>query len=138
RSEFGWHLVRLDGIREAEIRPFDEVRDEITQQLREQQARLRFGEAAEDFSNTVYEQGDSLVLAAEQLGLEVQTAAGVRRNGTDDPSSPLNRPAVLRAIFSPESLSQRQNTETIDIGDSSLLAARVVAHQPARTPGYEE
>lgn len=138
RSEFGWHLVKLDDVREAQLRPFEEVRDEITQQLREEQARLRFGEAAEEFSNTVYEQGDSFALVAERLGLEIRTADEVRRNGTDDPSSPLNRPAVLRAIFSPESLSQRQNTEAIEVGDSILVAARVVDHRPARTPAYEE
>jgi len=138
RSEFGWHLVKLDDVREAQLRPFEEVRDEITQQLREEQARLRFGEAAEEFSNTVYEQGDSFALVAERLGLEIRTADEVRRNGTDDPSSPLNRPAVLRAIFSPESLSQRQNTEAIEVGDSTLVAARVVDHRPARTPAYEE
>lgn len=138
RSEFGWHLVKLDDVREAQLRPFEEVRDEITQQLREEQARLRFGEAAEEFSNTVYEQGDSFALVAERLGLEIRTADEVRRNGTDDPSSPLNRPSVLRAIFSPESLSQRQNTEAIEVGDSTLVAARVVDHRPARTPAYEE
>lgn len=137
-SEFGWHLVRLGGIREAKTRPFEEVRDEITQDLREQQARLRFGEAAEEFSNSVYEQADSLALAAEQLGLEVRTVDSVRRNGTDDPASPLNRPAVLAAIFAPQSLSQHQNTEAIEIGNSSLLAARVVEHHPARMPAYEE
>jgi peptidyl-prolyl cis-trans isomerase D len=138
RSDFGWHLVMLDEVRPAETRPFEEVRDEITRQLREEQARLRFGEAAEEFSNSVYEQGDSFALASERFGLEIRKAEGVRRNGTDDPSSPLNRPAVLRAIFSPESISQRQNTETIEIGDGGLLAARVLEHQPARTPPYEE
>src|SRR5690606_1944356 len=49
-----------------------------------------------------------------------------------------NRPAVRRAIVATESISQRQNTEAIEVGGSTLLAARVVAHQPARTPGYEE
>lgn len=137
-SEFGWHLVRLDGIREAKTKPFEEVRDDITRDLREQQARLRFGEAAEDFSNSVYEQADSLALAAEQLGLEVKTVDEVRRTGTDDPDSPLNRPAVLAAVFAPQSLSQHQNTETIEIGNSSLLAARVIEHRPAKTPAYEE
>jgi len=138
RSEFGWHLVKLDEVREGEIRPFEEVRDEITQQLREEQARLRFGEAAEEFSNTVYEQADSLELAAERLGLEIRTVDELRRDGTDDPSSPLNRPAVLRAIFAPESISQRQNTEAIEVGGSTLVAARVLEHRPARTPAYEE
>lgn len=137
-SEFGWHLVRLEGIREAAIKPFEEVREDITRELRAQQARLRYGEAAEDFSNSVYEQGDSLAPAAEQLGLEVMTADEVRRSGARDPSSPLNRPAVLRAIFAPQSLSQRQNTEAIDIGNGSLLAARVIDYQPARMPAYEE
>lgn len=138
RSEFGWHLVQLDGIREASIRPFEDVREEIGKELREQQARLQFGEAAEEFSNSVYEQADTLAPAAERLGLKVQTAEGVRRTGIDDGDSPLNRPAVLRAIFSPASLEQRQNTETIELGNGGLLAARVLDHQPARVPAYDE
>ena len=45
---------------------------------------------------------------------------------------------MLRAIFAPESISQRQNTEAIEVGGSTLVAARVLEHRPARTPAYEE
>src|SRR5690606_38505497 len=49
-----------------------------------------------------------------------------------------NRPAVRRAIVATESISQRQNTEAIEVGGSTLVAARVLEHRPARTPAYEE
>lgn len=44
KSQFGYHIIRLDDTRQPEIPPLDSVRDQITQQI--QQARLRDAIAA--------------------------------------------------------------------------------------------
>lgn len=39
RSQFGWHIIRLDDTREAQFPPFEEVRDRIAEQM--MQGRLQ-------------------------------------------------------------------------------------------------
>ena len=36
KSQFGWHVIRVDDIREAQLPKLDEVRPQIAQQLQQQ------------------------------------------------------------------------------------------------------
>ena len=66
--------------------------------LKKQQAGRHFAEAAETFSNTVYEQSDSLKPAADKFKLAIQQAQGVTRQGTSVPA--LNNARLLSALKS--------------------------------------
>jgi peptidyl-prolyl cis-trans isomerase C len=39
KTQFGWHIIRLDDTRKPQIPPLDAVRGEITQQLQQQRVR---------------------------------------------------------------------------------------------------
>jgi peptidyl-prolyl cis-trans isomerase D len=128
-SAFGYHVIRLTGIRPEKVKPFDEVKGQIEQDLRRQKGQKQFAEAAEKFQNLVYENSDKLQPAADALQLKVvqsglmsraQVAALAQRN-----------PKLVQAVFSPESLSSKRNTEAIEVGPSTLMAARVIEHKPA-------
>lgn len=43
QSQFGWHIIRVDDLREAQLPPLEEVKDQIQQQL-EQQKMVQFQE----------------------------------------------------------------------------------------------
>jgi peptidyl-prolyl cis-trans isomerase C len=36
KSQFGWHIIRLDDVRQAQLPPFEQVKPQITQQLTQQ------------------------------------------------------------------------------------------------------
>ena len=36
KSQFGWHVIRVDDIRDAQLPNFDEVKPQIAQQLQQQ------------------------------------------------------------------------------------------------------
>lgn len=139
-SEFGYHVIKLTGVRPGVERPFATVRSEIEAEIRKQQSAGRFAEAAENFSNLVYEQADTLAPAAERFGLKVQKAEHVRRSGTDTLADdhPLNQRRLLQELFSAESIGNRRNTQAIDVGGGRLAAARIVEHAPARRLAFEE
>lgn len=128
-SDFGYHIIRLDGISPAKTAPLAEVRGAIVEELRRQQAQRAFADLAESFSNLVYENGDSLQPAATATRLSVQTSGWMTAKTAP---APFNHAGVAAALFSPDSIKSKQNTDAIEVQPGSLVAARVVEHRPAR------
>jgi peptidyl-prolyl cis-trans isomerase D len=131
-SEFGFHIIQLTDIKAPQTRPFEAMRPEIEADLKKQQAQKLFTDSAEAFSNLVYEQADSLQPAAERLKLSVQTAKALTREARPD-AGVLGNQRLLTAIFAPDSVEKKRNTEAIETGTSQLTAARVLQYTPART-----
>lgn len=139
-TDFGFHIIRLSEVKPAQVKPLDEVRADIERDLRTQQAQKKFAEAADQFTNLVYEQADSLQPAAAKLGLKVQTLDDVTRAGVPAaPNQPqLFTPKVIEALFADDSLKSRRNTQAIEVAPSTLVAARVVEHRPAAVRPLDE
>ena len=140
-SEFGYHIIQLTDIKAPKAQSFESLRPSLEADLKKQQAQRKFAEMAETFSNTVYEQSDSLKPVAEKLKLTVQKASKVARNAEAlNPQSKnlLSHPALLQALFSDASLQKQRNTEAIEVAPNTLVSARVVKHQPAATLALTE
>jgi peptidyl-prolyl cis-trans isomerase D len=139
-SDFGFHIIRVTGIKPAQVRPFDEVRGEIESEYRRQQAQRKYAEAAELFSNIVYEQADSLAPAAEKLKLQIRTMDGLTRQGLPPrPGTPqIFSARMIEALFAPDSLKNKRNTEAIEVAPNTLASARVVAYQPPSVRPLEQ
>lgn len=136
-SEFGFHIIQLTDIRAPKTRPFEEMRPEIEADLKKQQAQKLFSESAEAFTNLVYEQSDSLQPAADRFKLKLQTVKGLTREPRAD-AGVLGNQRLLGAIFAPDSVEKKRNTEAIETGSGQLTAARVQAYTPARTQPLAE
>ena len=136
-SEFGFHVIRLDAVRGGQKKPFEEARPEIEAEVRKQLAAREFAGAAEQFSNLVNAQSDSLAPAADKLKLKVQTAT-VQRTPAPGATGALASAKLLEAVFTSESLKSKLNTETVEVGSNQLAAARVVEHQPSRLQALPE
>src|SRR5690606_22151035 len=135
RSEFGVHIVEVTDIKPSSIKALDEVRDEIVAELRGQEAGRRFAELAEQFANTVYEQPDSLAPAAEAIGLEVRTSDWISRESAPEP---FNNERLLNAVFGDEATQKARNTEAIEIGNGTLVSARVKTFEAAKRLPLDE
>lgn len=132
-SDFGFHIIQLTGVRGGDHKSFESVRAQIEQDVRRQLAQKRYAELAEQFSNTAYEQSDSLKPAADLAKLKIQTATVQRKPGLDA-VGPLASAKLLDALFGDESLRNKRNTEAVETGANQLVSARVIKHQPARLP----
>ncbi len=140
QSDFGYHIIKVTGIKPAKVRPFEEVRADIVRELKTQAATRKFAEAAEAFNNTVYEQSESLAPAAEKFKLKVEKSPLVTR--TPDPKAlaalgPLASEKVLGALFSEDAIKNKRNTEAVEVAPNTLVAARVVEHVPASTLAFD-
>ncbi|WAC72113.1 peptidylprolyl isomerase [Roseateles sp. SL47] len=136
-SDFGFHIIKLTGIRGGKLRPLEEVRPEIEAVLRKELAQKRYTEIADDFGNTVYEQSDSLKPAADKFKLTIQKAI-VQRKPATDATGVLASSKLLDAVFSSDTLNNKRNTAAVETGSSQLVSARVVAHHPSRTPALAD
>lgn len=129
-TEFGYHILEVTDVRAPKAPSFEAMRPQLEADLRRQQAQRQFAEAAETFTNSVYEQADSYQGVADKLKLTVEKATGVSRQGLDSVKA-LSHPRVLQALFSADSLGKKRNSEAIEIGPNVLVSARVLAHYPS-------
>ncbi|OGA16151.1 MAG: hypothetical protein A3I63_02610 [Betaproteobacteria bacterium RIFCSPLOWO2_02_FULL_66_14] len=136
-SEFGFHVIRLDAVQAGHSRSLEEVRKELSGELAKQKGSKHFAEAAEAFSQMVYEQPDSLEPAAQRFKLPIQKTEWLARKGAEAPS-PLNQPRVLAALFTQDAITARRNTDAIEVATNVLVSARVVAHQPETQRKFDE
>jgi len=136
QSEFGWHVIKLVEIAPAKTRPFEDVRAQIETDLRRQKVAQKFAAAADQFQNLVYEQADTLGPAGKALGLAVQTSPMVTRAQAQQIA--LGNAKLIQALFSPESISGKRNTDAIEVGPNALMAARLLEYKPAAPRPFDD
>ncbi|MBX3644481.1 MAG: SurA N-terminal domain-containing protein [Rubrivivax sp.] len=131
-SDFGYHIIQLTGQRGGAKKSFESVRPEIESEVKKQLAQRRYAEAAEQFTNTVYEQSDSLQPVIDKLKLEKHTAL-VQREPAPGATGPLASAKLLEAVFGNDAVHNKRNTDAVEVGPSQLASARIVEYMPART-----
>jgi len=136
QSDFGWHIIKVTAIKAAKTQSFDDTKATIERDLKQQQAVKKFAEKAEQFQNLVYEQADSLQPAAKALNLQVQTTPPLTRPQVQALGQ--GNPKFAQAIFSPEALQSKRNTEAIEIGTNTLAAARVIEYKAATPRAFDD
>lgn len=136
QSDFGFHIIRLTGVKAEKVRPLDEVKVEIAAELKRTESARKFAELVEGFTNTVYEQADSLKPAADKFKLQIQTTAWIGRDGKAP--APLNNEKLVAALFSDDAVKNKRNTDAVDVGNGMLVSARVVEFKPATVRPFDE
>lgn len=137
-SDFGYHIIKLVDIKIPKQRSFEELRASMLADLTTQQAQRKFAETAEIFTNAVYEQSDSLKPVADKLKLEIKTAAHVIRQPAPGTTGVLGNQKFLTALFGPEAIQNKRNTEAVETAPSQLTAGRITNYTPARTLPFAE
>ena len=136
QTEFGFHIIKLTDVKPMQLPNLDEIRDEVVQQVRLEQAERVYFELLERMTQIAYEQPDSLDPIVEQLNLPVATTRMVTRDGGREPVT--SRRSVMEAAFSDDVLQQRLNSIPIEVGPNQTVVIRVAEHQPARLQPLEE
>jgi peptidyl-prolyl cis-trans isomerase D len=136
-TQYGYHIIRLDGIQGGQVTPFEKVKSQLAGEIRKAKAGKAFSEASEKFNDTVYEQFDSLKPAADAYKLTIQKSDWVSRAGGN--VNPLfNNEKLLGALFSDEVLKNKHNTAAIEVQANMLMAARVTDHEPAAPLPFDQ
>ena len=136
-TDYGYHVILLTGVKGGSKRPYEEVSAEIAAELRKTAAQRQWPATAEQFTNTAYEQSDSLQPLVDKLKLKKQTAT-VQRKPLPGATGALASTKLLDAVFGQEALTNKRNTDAVEVAPNQLVAARVVQHTPARVQALAE
>lgn len=128
RTDFGFHVIRLDAIEPAKTKPFEEVRQEVETTLKREQAERAFFDKSEQLATLSFEHPDTLEPVAEGLGVPLQeTPAFPRGGGTGIAAND----KVIQAAFSTEVLEEGHNSEPTELGENHVVVLRLKRHKPA-------
>lgn len=134
KSEFGWHLIRLDDVQAAEVPSLDSLRPQLVRELKAQQVEQRFVEASKQLEDAAFEAAD-LAQPAQELGLEVKQAAPFGREGGEGIAA--NR-QVVQAAFSPEVLTEGANSSALELDPDTVVVLRVKEHRKSEQQPLEQ
>lgn len=128
KTEFGYHIIKLDEIKAPAAPEFEEVRDELVADYKKQAAEQEFQDAVQQLTDITYADSGSLASAADELGLEIKTIESVtRRNGEGLAAND----KVRNAVFSATVLQDRMNSDPITLDDGRVVVLRIAEHHPA-------
>jgi len=134
-TEFGFHIIKLTDIKEAQVKSYDEVASDIRDSLLYDAAMEKYFELQNTLAEIAFEVPDTLEDAANAVDLPVQESVLFSRNTAP---AELSLPGLLDTAFSSELVEEGLNSDTIELDDETVVVARVIEHQPQRTQSLDE
>ena len=130
-TDHGYHLILVQDKVDETDKPFPEVKDEIVQRLKEEQAKKKIGKFADDFYEQVY-RSENLPEQAKEFGLKVEIADSITKESgipgvVDDPN-------FSQEIFE---LKTAEVSKLLHNGDNYLVA-QLLEKMPERIPSLSE
>ena len=128
KTDFGYHIIRLEEVRAGEVQTFEQVREELAADYQGARAEELFYNQANDLADRSFDAFDQLAGVAADMGVELRTFEGFTRTGSLSPFD--DSAPVVQAAFSPEVLEQGENSGLVEISADHVLVLRVAAHHP--------
>jgi len=135
RSQFGWHVIRLEEIRPPEGMSFEEARDEILAEFREREAEEIYIEMSERLVDLVFADDSTLAPLADELGLEIRQTGPFSRSGGTGVAA--NR-QVIEAAFSDMVLLDGTVSDPIELDRNRMVVIQLDEHFPAEPRPLDE
>ena len=140
-SAFGYHIIKLEEIKESTTKSFEEVKDALIKDFKQDLAHKKYFELSEKLTNLAYEVPTSLEDAAGATGLQIKTTPLFARSGPGPNAAEFGvatNPKVVAAAFSEEVLKNGFNSELIELGENHVAVVRVDKHEEAKQRPLEE
>lgn len=134
KTDFGWHLIRLQDVQAAEVPLLETLRPQLERELKAQKVEQRFVEVTKQLEDAAFESSD-LQQPAQELGLTLQQSAAFGREGGQGIAA---NPQVLQAAFSDEVLLEAANSAPLELDPDTVVVLRVKEHRKSSVLPFEE
>jgi peptidyl-prolyl cis-trans isomerase D len=128
KTQFGYHVLKLENIEAGHLQSFDEARAEVEAEYRKDKAQSSFYDESQKLADSAFAALTELDTVAKAMNLQVREIKGFTRAGGGELGED---PGVVQAAFSEDVLERRQNSPLVPVGEDKALVLRVVAHKPA-------
>lgn len=137
QTEFGWHLIQVEQIKPPTVRPFDsgEVQAELLEVYQQREAEKRFQELSEKLEQLAFENPASLDPVAQALQLPVKNTDWFTRTSGE---GLVAEEAVKTAAFSPEVLTDGENSKPLSVGVGHVVVIRKAEYEPPHQRPLDE
>ena len=128
KTQYGYHIIRLDAIRPAQVPSLDAVRAQVEQQYRHEQANALFGDKQDQLQQALDNGATDVATVAHQFGLQ---AGEIKQFTATGGGAPLgNKPELLNAVFSDDAITGGRIVGPLALGDDRVVIFKVLAHHP--------
>ncbi len=133
KSQYGYHIIQLEGIEPGKVKTFEEARAQIEPTVRHNEATDRFGDIQEQIQQQLDDGTPTLEGLAKSFGMKLGEIAQFDR-GTG--GAPLGNSRDLQdAVFSDPVLAEHRIGGPVLIGDDRIVLVRALDHHmPAPKP----
>jgi peptidyl-prolyl cis-trans isomerase D len=128
KTQFGYHVLKLDEIEAGHLRSFEEARPELEAEYRKDRAESIFTDQTQKLDEQSFAALTELGSVAKALNLPLQRVEGFTRQGGGTFGED---PEVIKAVFSEDVLERGQNSPIIPVGEDRAVVVRVANHKPA-------
>lgn len=129
RTTQGVQIVQLEEIKASEQKPFVDVKEQIINERKGQIAQERFIEIADEMANLVVELPDDLDEISESFDLEVKQTGFLSTASNEELFA---FPKVKNTAFTDTVLTEKLNSDLIEVADGHVVAFRVLEHKAAQ------
>src|SRR5579862_8295747 len=126
KTQFGYHIIRLDEIAAGKGKSFDEARADLEAQLRRSRATDRFGDVQEQLQTRLSEPGADLGALAEQYHLQQGDVPSFLKGAGGAPFGPA--PQLQEVVFADPPLAAGHIGGPVVLGDDRLVIVKVLEH----------
>ena len=117
KTEFGYHVIKLNNIQTGAVKPFDEIRVELIELYTQRAAQKSLYDLTEQLTNLAYEA--SLEEASDQMNLKLNTSEFFAQNSTEFGAK------FVSAAYSDLVLNKGENSELIELSKDRFVVLRV-------------
>jgi peptidyl-prolyl cis-trans isomerase D len=128
KTQFGYHVIRLEDVETGDLKAFDEARAELEVEYRKDRADAIFTDESQKLDEQSFAALTELAPVATALNLPLKKLEGFTREGGGELGAD---PELIKAVFNEEVLERGQNSPIVPLGDERAVVVRVTNHKPA-------
>jgi peptidyl-prolyl cis-trans isomerase D len=122
KTQFGYHILKLDGIQPPTVKTFEQSKAELETEYRRNEAERLFNNAQDQLADAALQNATDIDVVAKKAGLTVQDVANFSRSNGGGTLGDV--PAVIEAAFSQDVLDGRLSPIVeVDKGRGVVLRA---------------
>ena len=130
KSDYGYHIIKLNEIQPASLRSFEEVLEQLLALHKKNVNQKALYELQQELGNLAYE--ESIDVVSDQLDLELQTSDFFSEYSTEYDE------VFVSTAFSDIVLNDGENSDVIELSKDRFIVMRLVDQQPERQKELDE